>query len=101
MKAQCMIGARVSLKAQHWLRPYATGVVIEQQQRAVKNWLIQFELAYPGGGIDGDKLWCDESDFAEVWAPRGTPLRRPQELQEFSANGDAHRVSVLEEVASG
>ena len=100
MKTSCGIGARVSLKSQHWLRPYAAGVVIEQQERALKNWLVQFEQSYPGGGIDGDKLWCDESDFAEVFAPRGA-LRLAHEVQEFPPSGESARKAALEKVASG
>jgi hypothetical protein len=98
MKTSCGIGARVAIKAQHWLRPYAVGIVIEQQERALKNWLVQFEQSYPGGGIDGDKLWCDESDFAEVFAPRGT-LRLSHEAQEFSSS-ESVRKAALEKVAS-
>jgi hypothetical protein len=75
MKDRCAIGVRISLLPQHWLRPYEIGVVIDQQPRALKKWLVQFEESYPGGGIGGDKMWCDESDFAEVIRPRSEATR--------------------------
>jgi hypothetical protein len=39
---------------------------MDHQSRAANNWLVKFEHSYPGGGIDGDKLWLDESQFSEV-----------------------------------
>ena len=75
MKDHCAIGVRISLLPHHWLRPYESGVVIDQQPRTLKKWLVQFEDSYPGGGIDGNKIWCDESDFAEVTRPRNEATR--------------------------
>lgn len=90
MKAQCSIGARVSLTANHWLRPYETGTIVEQQKQALKKWLVQFSEAYPGGGIGGDKLWCDEGDFASVMQlERSSAHRRAQEAREFSLSDGA------------
>ena len=82
MKAQCGIGSQVALVAQHWLRPYESGIVVAQQRQALKKWLVQFDFAYPGGGIDGDKVWCDESDFAEVRAADAPGLRRSHAVEE-------------------
>lgn len=76
MKAKCSIGSRVALTAQHWLRPYENGVVVGQQSQALKKWLVQFDESYAGGGIEGNKLWCDEADFAEILAAKDDNLRR-------------------------
>ena len=84
MKDHCAIGVRISLLPQHWLRPYEIGVVIDQQPRALKKWLVQFEDSYPGGGIDGNKIWCDESDFAEVTRPRSEATRNPHTPEKFA-----------------
>jgi len=63
---QYMVGSRVKIVPQHWLRALDEGVVIAHERRGQKNYLIQFEDSYPGGGIDGDKLWFDENEFSEV-----------------------------------
>jgi len=60
------VGARVKIVPQHWLRALDEGVVIARERRGQKNYLVQFADSYPGGGIDGDKLWFDESEFSEV-----------------------------------
>ena len=83
MKDNCAIGVRISLLPQHWLRPYEIGIVIDQQRRALKKWLVQFEDSYAGGGIDGDKIWCDESDFAEVIRPRNEATRNVHPPEKF------------------
>ena len=44
---------------------------------------MQFEDSYPGGGIDGDKIWCDESDFAEVIRPRNEATRSAHAAEKF------------------
>src|SRR5262245_28131919 len=95
MKTACAIGSRVALTAQHWLRPYEKGIIVEQQQRAVKKWLVQFDAPYSGGGIDGDKLWCDESDFEEVTAPLNSVPRRSHEVAELPLR-EATRLSSAE-----
>jgi len=63
---KCCVGARVIISAHHWLRPYENGLIIDRQNHGQKRWLVQFDEKYPGGGTDGDKLWLDERDFAEV-----------------------------------
>lgn len=83
MKTQCSLGARVSLVAAHWLRPYEKGIVVDQQKHALKKWLVQFAEAYPGGGIGGDKLWCDEGDFAEV-VPARNALRQLSDVPDYA-----------------
>ena len=60
------IGARVKIKAHHWLRALEEGTVVGYQAHALNCWLVQFERHYPGGGIDGDKLYFDEGAFLEV-----------------------------------
>jgi hypothetical protein len=63
---QYRVGSRVKIVPQHWLRALDEGVVIAYERRGQKNYLVQFEDSYPGGGIDGDRLWFDESEFSEV-----------------------------------
>lgn len=60
------IGAKVKIKAHHWLRALEEGTVVEYQPHARNCWLVQFEHRYAGGGIDGDKLYFDEGAFLEV-----------------------------------
>ncbi len=65
-KKKYAVGSRVKIVPQHWLRALDEGVVIAHERRGQKNYLLQFEDSYPGGGIDGNKLWFDESEFSEV-----------------------------------
>jgi len=60
------VGTRVKIKHQHWLRALEEGVVVEYRPHARNSWLVKFEHGYPGGGIDGDKLYFAEGDFSEV-----------------------------------
>ncbi len=60
------IGAKVKIKPQHWLRALEDGTVVEYRPQSRHSWLVQFEHKYPGGGIDGDKLYFDEAEFSEV-----------------------------------
>jgi hypothetical protein len=60
------IGAAVRIVPQHWLRPFEEGLIIDWRPRSRHNWLVRFEHAFPGGGIEGDKLWLDQGQFAEV-----------------------------------
>jgi hypothetical protein len=60
------VGATVKISHQHWLRALEEGVVVGYRPRARKNWLVKFEENYPGGGIDGDKLYFNEGEFLEV-----------------------------------
>jgi len=68
-KGKCTVWARVTISADHGLRANQTGLVIDEQGSGQKRWLVQFDERYPGGGIDGDKLWLDEHDFAEIITP--------------------------------
>ena len=68
-KEKCTVWARVTISPNHGLRANETGLVIDEQGSGQKRWLVQFDERYPGGGIDGDKLWLDEHDFAEIIAP--------------------------------
>lgn len=60
------VGNHVKIISQHWLRGGEIGKVIQFEQRGKNNWLIQFESKYPGGGIDGDKLWLDQNEFSVI-----------------------------------
>ena len=60
------IGAKVKIVPQHWLRAYEEGLIVDHKCRARNCWLVKFDHSYLGGGVDGDKLWLDESQFAEV-----------------------------------
>ena len=88
MKVRCGIGARVALVAQHWLRPYESGIVVNQQRQALKKWLVQFDFAYPGGGIKGNKIWCDESDFADIVPAEAAAIMHSQLGDEYALNGN-------------
>ena len=70
-KEKCTVWARVTISPNHGLRANQSGLIIDEQHQGQKRWLVQFEERYPGGGIDGDKLWLDEHDFAEIVAPSG------------------------------
>jgi hypothetical protein len=58
------VGARVQVISQHWLRGRDTGEIIRIERQGRNKWLIQFDISYPGGGIDGDKLWLDQSHLS-------------------------------------
>ena len=60
------IGAKVKIKPEHWLRALEDGMVVEHRPQSRHGWLVQFEHKYPGGGIDGDKLYFDEAEFSEI-----------------------------------
>lgn len=61
-----IIGGRVKIVPQHWRRGGEIGRLIRFEQRGQNNWLVKFENSYPGGGIDGDKLWFDQREFSEA-----------------------------------
>jgi hypothetical protein len=67
-KEKCTLWARVRISSNHGLRANQTGLLIDEKGH---RWLVQFDERYPGGGIDGDKLWLDEHDFADIMAPSG------------------------------
>ena len=70
-RKKVQIGAKVKIKAHHWLRALEDGTVIGYRTQTRHNWMVQFENSYPGGGIEGDKLYLDEAEFAEVEYPTG------------------------------
>ena len=74
---QISIGATVRIAPQHWLRGYEDAVVVGFASGNQNNWLVQFNTCYPGGGIDGDKLWLDESQLTQA-------------KQEFGSRRGAH-----------
>jgi hypothetical protein len=65
-KNRLEVGARVRVMPQHWLRAGEVGEIIGGEERGRSRWLIQFDIKYPGGGIDGDKLWIDASALSEM-----------------------------------
>jgi len=65
-KNRFAIGVHVKVSPQHWLRGGEVGQLIRFEQRGQNNWLVQFDNRYPGGGIDGDKLWLDQREFSEA-----------------------------------
>jgi hypothetical protein len=60
------VGTKVRISPQHWLRGYQEAVVVDFRPGAQNNWLVKFDSSYPGGGIEGDKLWLDERYFSAV-----------------------------------
>ena len=65
-KAAIKIGVRVRIAPQHWLRGYEEGRIIDHQLHLTNAWLVKFDRAFPGGGIEGDKLWLNESHFVDI-----------------------------------
>jgi hypothetical protein len=39
--------------------------------------LVKFDRGFPGGGIEGDKLWLDESQFLDIIPSTGEPVPTP------------------------
>jgi hypothetical protein len=60
------VGMQVRIVPQHWLRGGEIAEIQQFEQRGQNNWLVKFERLFPGGGIEGDKLWLSEREFAEV-----------------------------------
>jgi hypothetical protein len=60
------LGEKVKIVPQHWLRGGEIGRLIRFEQRGQNNWLVKFDTSYPGGGIDGDKLWFDSRELTHV-----------------------------------
>jgi hypothetical protein len=60
------LGEKVKIVPQHWLRGGEIGRLIRFEQRGQNNWLVKFDTSYPGGGIDGDKLWFDSRELIHV-----------------------------------
>jgi len=60
------VGMHVRIVPQHWLRGGEIAEILQFEQRGQNNWLVKFERPFPGGGIEGDKLWLSQREFAEV-----------------------------------
>jgi hypothetical protein len=87
------IGTRVKVSPHHWLRAYEYGVVVDFQPGPTHNWLVRFDRSYPGGGIEGDKLWLDQSQFSDAAAEGslvdGDSLRSEEDFFDYSRrNGE-------------
>ena len=65
--SKIQLGMRVKIVSQHWLRRGQIGQLVRFEQRGQNNWLVKFDHSFPGGGIDGDKLWLDQREFIEAW----------------------------------
>lgn len=86
-RKKVQIGAKVKIKPLHWLRALEDGIVVAYRPQSRHGWLVQFENNYPGGGIDGDKLYFDEAEFAEVEYATGSSSIEPSTIggHRFSA----------------
>jgi hypothetical protein len=61
------VGSRVRVSARHWLRANHLGAIIEfDAERSENRYLVEFETARLGGGIDGNKLWLNDAQFTVV-----------------------------------
>lgn len=57
-------GDRVRVLPNHWLRPGQYGKVVGFEAKRISNrWLIAFDKAFVGGGIQGKKLYLSEDQF--------------------------------------
>ena len=59
-------GMLVKIVPQHWLRGGEIGQLVRFEQRGQNNWLVKFDQCFPGGGIEGDKLWLGQREFVEA-----------------------------------
>ena len=57
------VGDKVRATPKHWLRPNQSGKIVEISRG---KFLILFSKRYVGGGLDGDKLWLDDSQFKRL-----------------------------------
>lgn len=62
------MGAKIICKRSHWKRAGEIGQIVEVVNKPGRglHYFIQFDHNYPGGGIDGDKLWLYECDFDPI-----------------------------------
>ncbi|MGH7794195.1 MAG: hypothetical protein ACREQ2_04730 [Candidatus Binatia bacterium] len=60
------VGMHVKIVPQHWLRGGEIAEILRFEQRGQNNWLVKFDRPFAGGGIEGDKLWLSQHEFAEV-----------------------------------
>lgn len=61
-----MVGDRVRIVRRHWLRSGHEGLIIACEPKRQNIWLVEFDTSYPGGGIDGNKLYLDAEDMILV-----------------------------------
>ena len=55
----------VRVLPQHWLRPNEIGRIVGMHD--TKNrWLVEFQRKFPGGGLDGNKLYLEESQLKSL-----------------------------------
>jgi hypothetical protein len=60
------IGNRVKVHSRHWLRAMDEGIIVDFRPDRESHWLVQFNKIFPGGGIDGDKLWLREDNLEKL-----------------------------------
>jgi hypothetical protein len=63
MMGNLNIGARVEVVRTHWLRAGQTGTVVAKKDKGFNHWLVEFRETCEGGGIDGNKLWLNETQL--------------------------------------
>ena len=54
------LGQRVRVGIKHWLRSNEAGTIIKINGKSSHPYLVEFKRVFVGGGIDGNRLWCDE-----------------------------------------
>lgn len=70
------IGDKIRVTPTHWLRPTDVGVIVEIfPSRGLNMYLVEFERAFPGGGIDDKRLWMSEA-YMEKLTARAAALPR-------------------------
>jgi hypothetical protein len=53
-----------------WKRAGEVGrIVAHEPERGASAFLVQFETRYPGGGMDGDKLWLEANQLTVIDHP--------------------------------
>jgi len=61
------IGDKIRVIPAHWLRPTDVGVIVEIfPSRGLNMYLVEFERAFPGGGIEDKRLWMSEAYMEQV-----------------------------------
>lgn len=60
------IGQRVRVKGKRWIRGNAVGTIIEYNEAGENHWRIRFDEKIVGHGVEGDKLWLNESELEIV-----------------------------------
>lgn len=88
-KAAIKIGARVRIVPQHWLRSYEEGHIVDCQLHLTNAWLVKFDRRFAGGGIEGDKLWLNESQFLDILPSTADPVPTQRVAQADSVSSTA------------